>query len=99
MKVSDLGDGAIALVLDEVFDFNTVEEFRKNYQQIDVSTASVVNVDFKSTKYMDSAALGMLLNAQHHFKGRNIVTKITNPNERIEKILTISRFDKKFTIE
>ncbi len=99
MKVDDRGEGHLAVVLDEVFDFKKVELFRKSYEQIDSAKARSVSIDFSNTKYMDSSALGMLLNIQHYFKDKSVTIKIANPNEQIRKIMSISRFDQKFVIE
>lgn len=96
----DIRDNAEAVVvLDEVFDFKKVDAFRRSYEQIDPKKVRVVSVDFCQTRYMDSSALGMLLNVQNYFKDKNITIKIKSPNEQIRKIMSISRFDQKFAIE
>lgn len=99
MRVESGDSGEQVLVLDEVFDFKKVDQFRKSYEQIDGSSTSVVNINFVNTKYMDSSALGMLLNIQSYFNKHNVKIKITNTNEQIKKILSISRFDQRFNIE
>ncbi len=99
MKVEVREQGEVIVVLDEVFDFKKVDAFRKSYEQIDPKSAKVISIDFGHTKYMDSSALGMLLNVQHYFKESCIPIKIKNPNDQIRKIMSISRFDQKFAIE
>ena len=99
MKVDARDNGEMVLILDEVFDFKKVDSFRKTYESIDSSAAKILNINFCNTKYMDSSALGMLLNVQSYFKDHNIKIKITNTNDQIKKILSISRFDQRFTIE
>ncbi len=47
---------------------------------------------------MDSSALGMLLNMRKHL-GDTAPIRIANSRPQIKKILTISRFDKKFNID
>lgn len=77
------------------FDFEMVQEFRNAY--VDKDASSYV-IDMRSTEHMDSSALGMLLNMRKSLgDGANI--SIINCRPQIKKILTISRFDKKFKIE
>lgn len=77
------------------FDFEMVQEFRNAYA--DKSAASYV-IDMRSTEHMDSSALGMLLNMRKSL-GDSASISIINCRPQIKKILTISRFDKKFKIE
>ncbi len=77
------------------FDFEIVQEFRSAYSQ-----HQNVNyiIDMRSTEHMDSSALGMLLNMRKSL-GDSAKISIINARPQIRKILTISRFDKKFNIE
>ena len=86
------------IVIKDKFDFNLVQDFRQAYTQIDPDTQDV-EVDLRETLYMDSAALGMLLNMHKALKGQVEQIRITNANTQLKKILQISRFDKKFHIE
>lgn len=83
--------------LDDKFDFGKVQEFRGAYQSLpeDITT---VEVDLGQTEYMDSSALGMLLNMQKSLSERSLAYKITHCRPQVARILTISRFDKKFDI-
>lgn len=77
------------------FDFEIVQEFRSAYSQHkDVNYI----IDMRSTEHMDSSALGMLLNMRKSL-GDSARIAIINARPQIKKILTISRFDKKFNIE
>lgn len=98
MRVQMNGGGNAELILDEVFDFKLVDEFRKSYEKIDSSQVKALSINFAQTKYMDSSALGMLLNVQSYFKEKNIKIKIINAKDQIKKILSISRFDQRFEI-
>ena len=80
------------------FDFNFVQEFRNAYSTIESQVNTVV-VDLRETEYMDSSALGMLLNMQKSLAGQVNNVKISNCRPQIKKILQISRFDKKFDID
>lgn len=77
------------------FDFEIVQEFRNSY-----SNHKDVNfiIDMRATEHMDSSALGMLLNMRKSL-GDTAKISIINARPQIKKILTISRFDKKFSIE
>lgn len=77
------------------FDFEIVQEFRGAYSQHkDVTYV----IDMRGTEHMDSSALGMLLNMRKSL-GDSAKISIINSRPQIKKILTISRFDKKFDIE
>ena len=77
------------------FDFEIVQEFRNAYAE-----HKNVNyiIDMRATEHMDSSALGMLLNMRKSL-GDSARISIINCRPQIKKILTISRFDKKFNIE
>ena len=77
------------------FDFEMVQEFRKAYADQD---AKSYVIDMRGTEHMDSSALGMLLNMRKSL-GEGTDVTIINCRPQIKKILTISRFDKKFKIE
>ena len=80
------------------FDFNLVQDFRLAYANVTNETDTVV-VDLRETEYMDSSALGMLLNMQKLLSDKVDNFKISNCRPQIKKILQISRFDKKFDID
>mgnify|MGYP001033220392 CR=1 FL=1 len=80
------------------FDFNLVQEFRQAYAGMKPEASKLV-IDLRETEYMDSSALGMLLNMQKSLVGRLDSMRIANCRPQIRKILQISRFDKKFEID
>jgi len=80
------------------FDFSKVEDFRKAYDKID-DDVSHIAVDLSQTEYMDSSALGMLLNMQKSLANKELSYSIENARPQVAKILKISRFDKKFDIK
>ncbi|MEY4590183.1 MAG: hypothetical protein RL497_2259 [Pseudomonadota bacterium] len=98
MKVEKKSVDEAHILLDEVFDFKKAEEFRLAYESVNCVGVKVVTIDFIATRYMDSSGLGMLLNVQGHFKDKNIVITLANPNDQIRKIFSISNFDRRFTI-
>lgn len=77
------------------FDFEIVQEFRNAYA--DHKNVNYI-IDMRATEHMDSSALGMLLNMRKSL-GDSAKISIINCRPQIKKILTISRFDKKFSIE
>ena len=89
----------LSIVLAERFDFGEVDQFRRCYESLKVTKGKSVRIDFKNTRYMDSSALGMLINAKTYLGGSDVRIKLVNANEQIKKIFSISRFDMKFDIE
>lgn len=86
------------VALGERFDFGEVDEFRRCYEGINANERSSIVIDFRNTRYMDSSALGMLINLKKHFENSSAKVSIANCNDQIRKIFSISRFDKKFNI-
>jgi anti-anti-sigma factor len=80
------------------FDFNVVQAFRSSYENVGEKKPKVI-VDLRETEYMDSSALGMLLNMQKSLGDTVESIRIGNCRTQIKKILQISRFDKKFEID
>ena len=89
----------LTITLGETFDFNCVEDFRNAYANNEAGQRRSYVVDFRNTHYIDSSALGMLINLQKYAQERNSQVRLINPSPQIRKILAISRFDKKFAIE
>lgn len=99
LSTSSSADGqTFTIEIKGKFDFNFVQDFRNAYSNIDGSLDTVI-VDLRETDYMDSSALGMLLNMQKSLSGKVNRIKISNCRPQIKKILQISRFDKKFDID
>ncbi|MFT2092639.1 STAS domain-containing protein [Paraglaciecola sp. 2405UD69-4] len=87
----------LTIFVNERFDFNQVQEFRAAYSE-DSDTVSTILIDLHKTEYMDSSALGMLLNMQKTLGSQVSTFKIVNCRPQVLKILGIARFSKKFTI-
>lgn len=79
------------------FDFNLYKEFRGAYEK-GIGRGTSFILDFKNTDYIDSSALGMLLVLREQIGGDASKVKIINCNGDIKKILSISNFDKLFSI-
>jgi anti-anti-sigma factor len=92
------GDGKeLTIYLDERFDFGKVQDFRLAYSKGNEGINSVV-INLQKTKYMDSSALGMLLNMQKSLNDSVTSFKIIHCRPQVLKILQIARFGKKFDI-
>ncbi|GAA5316163.1 MAG: STAS domain-containing protein [Candidatus Pelagadaptatus aseana] len=99
ITTSPLSDGEYAIALGETFDFNCVDEFRRSYESVSASLVSQFSIDFRKTHFMDSSALGMLINMQKHWGDKGVEIRIINANAQVKKLFSISRLDKKFSIE
>ena len=97
ITIGKSSENEVTITLGDTFDFNCVEEFRRVYESIEKGSKKIFVIDFSKTNYMDSSALGMLINMDRFWKGS--VIRIVNSNPQLKKILIISRFDKKFIIE
>ncbi|MBA3988275.1 MAG: anti-sigma factor antagonist [Idiomarina sp.] len=80
------------------FDFGLVQQFRQSYGDLNASTDSVV-VDFREAEYIDSCALGMLLNMRKSLGAGDKPIHLVNCRPEIRNILEIARFDKLFHID
>ncbi len=89
---------SVTIAISGQFDFNVVQEFRNTYMNIDTGQSHVV-LDMREAEYMDSSALGMLLNMKKHLGVGDNSIRIVNCRPQVKKILDISRFDKKFQID
>lgn len=86
----------VLIMVEGAFVFSLVNDFRSSYtdkKEFDFT------IDMRKVDYMDSAGLGMLLNMQNYLGKKDLEIKITEAQPSVKKILMISRFDKKFTIE
>lgn len=80
------------------FNFSMLREFKNSYAVASVAEAKVI-IDFRETDMIDSSALGMLLNMQKDLNKADQEITIINSKDFVRKILTITNFEKKFTIE
>ncbi len=77
------------------FDFNILQDFRDSYSELSGADTQVV-VDLAQTEYIDSSALGMLLNMKNHLGSEDRAIEVKNCQPNLMKIFTIAHFDKKF---
>ena len=87
----------LTIYVEGKFDFGKVQAFRLAYTEGIEGVNSIV-IDLQKTEYMDSSALGMMLNMQKTLKDSVTSFKITHCRSQLLKILEIARFSKKFQI-
>jgi len=78
------------------FDFATHQDFLRAYKEYPKGEKNFV-VDLQSTDYMDSSAMGMLLQLREHASQASPI-KLANGNDGIKEILRIANFDKLFSV-
>jgi len=79
------------------FDFSLVQDFRQAYSDVGVNQPVVI-IDLRETEYLDSSALGMLINMRKSLGDSVKEIQLVNCRPEIKRILDISRFDKMFVI-
>ena len=81
------------------FDYKVSMEFRNAYRHVPGRDGIAYYVDLRDVDYMDSSALGMLLLLREHAKCRGGEVIIEHPNEPVDKILKVAKFEQLFTID
>lgn len=92
----DSGSRHVTILIEGAFGFNLVQDFRSCYTE---RRDHRFTIDLRKVDYIDSAGLGILLNMYSYLEQGNGMIRITNTLPQVRKILLISRFDKKFSIE
>lgn len=87
----------LIIFLEDKFDFTKVQDFRLAYSDQPEGITTFI-IDLEKTNYMDSSALGMLLNMHRSLHHKVKTFKIVKCRPQVLKILQIARFDKKFEI-
>ena len=78
------------------FDFSAHQDFLSSYSKVPKGEKAFV-VDLSSTEYMDSSAMGMLLQLREH-ADKSSQIKLVNASANIQEILRIANFDKLFQL-
>jgi anti-anti-sigma factor len=79
------------------FDFSMHQEFIRAYKEFPKGEKRFI-VDLKGADYMDSSAMGMLLQLREH-GDKKAGVRLINSNDGIREILRIANFDKLFSID
>ena len=96
---SDLSEDQAIVTIKVVgrFDFSTHQDFVQAYKVFAKGEKAFV-VDLAEAEYMDSSAMGMLLQLREYNRaGDNVV--LANGNEAVSDVLRIANFGKLFTLE
>lgn len=88
--------GTVTIAVRGRFDFSTHQEFLKVYKQHPKGKKRFV-VDLQQADYMDSSAMGMLLQLRDH-SDKGGAVRLVNGSDGIREILRIANFDKLFDI-
>ena len=88
----------LTIRIDDRFDFNAHSALKDAYEAKGKRFGRYV-LDMRQTNYMDSAALGMLLQIREHAGGTRSAVHITNTQPVIKDILAVANFDQLFTID
>ena len=88
-------DSLVTIDPGEQFCFEIAREFREATKGYPSHTRFVI--DLRNTKFMDSAALGMLLLLRETYDNGHRI-QLANANAHIQKILSITRFERYFDI-
>lgn len=80
------------------FDFNLHKALRDAYTSDGKRYGNYV-VDLRDTSYMDSAALGMLLQLREHAGNSKGAVRLRNAQPTIRDILSVAHFEQLFTID
>ncbi|MBL3600363.1 MAG: STAS domain-containing protein [gamma proteobacterium endosymbiont of Lamellibrachia anaximandri] len=80
------------------FDFSTHQDFIKAYKEQPKGEKEYI-VDLSNAEYMDSSAMGMLLQLREHSSKKPGSVVLVNGNEAIQDILRIANFSSLFTIQ
>ena len=94
-------DGTVTVALPERFDFQCYDDFHAEViRRIKASSNKpTVVFNFRGTKYIDSAGLGMLLLAREQATGRGGRVQLFGVSGRAGDVLRLAHFDRLFSID
>lgn len=87
---------SVTFCIPEKFNFQFHAEFRNLYETEKESKMLVL--DMNKTQYMDSSALGMMLQVKEFADSNKSSVTLKNVSNNVLKILRIANFDKLFVI-
>ncbi len=89
--------GRIRIQISGRFDFSSHQAFSKAYKKYSRGACNY-EVDLAEADYLDSSAMGMLLQLREHSTRTKDGVILKNPNEGVKEILRIANFDKLFQV-
>ena len=98
VRVQRSNDNRTATVsIQGTFDFGCRHDFKKAYTGECLKMSEYV-IDFRQTEYLDSAALGMLLQLHEHASKIGARVRLINLSGLPQKVISIASFDEIFEI-
>jgi len=91
-------DAQSVMCLNGRFDFNAHKVFRETYQQLLADKVKVIVLDLSRVDYLDSSALGMLLQFKEKADVQRTTIKLKNCSQLAKDVLAIANFNKLFEI-
>ena len=98
ITTQETADGRIRILIGGRFDFSSHQAFSKAYKQYPRGEHQY-EVDLADADYLDSSAMGMLLQLREHSSKTKGSVVLKNPNAGVKEILRIANFDKLFQVE
>ena len=94
-----LSEGAARVALNGRFDFSCHREFRSACDgALGHSGAGAIEVDFRRVEYLDSSALGMLLQLRERAQASSRAVRLVNCTGVVSDVLQVANFGKLFTM-
>ena len=98
LRVEDEESGRrLRIAVEGQFTFGLYREFLDAIDQCGVDV-KLVTIDLEKTEYIDSAALGLLILAEHRLSGCKTLLRMCK-GSIAEEVLTVTNFEKLFAIE
>ncbi len=91
------GEKQITISVSGRFDFSQHQDFRAAFDPVPEEIKKFV-IDLRTTEYIDSSALGMLLILRDKVESRTGTIEITNANSSVKNILEIAKFNTLFSV-
>jgi HptB-dependent secretion and biofilm anti anti-sigma factor len=100
IKTTASSDGkTVTLFVEGRFDFSLHKDFSEAYKDLPKGEKHFI-VDLSQVQYMDSSAMGMLLQLREHAAKDGMDSVIlANPSSGVADILRIANFEKLFTVK
>jgi anti-anti-sigma factor len=93
-----LDEKSVTIAVSGRFDFSTHQDFIKAYKAYPKGEKHFV-VDLTNAEYLDSSAMGMLLQLREHSTKEGEGVILRNGNEAVQDVLRIANFGKLFVIQ
>lgn len=92
-------EGTVIIRPDERFDFQAYRAFREAYElELDKASVRRLVIDLQAVKYIDSAALGILLLLRDKAQARSKQVELRNLHGLVKDVFEVANFHKLFTI-